>query len=523
MNVNFKLHSFKRRLTQHTSIDRCTVVAEPFVFVVVRCRPHLHYTLHVVPTCRLIWHYPRFLLLHSPSIRSSWMNAAVNLKVAKQNSSYMDGSDSSDSSRSGKERGELELEPLVFSTYDEEQKGQKQESYQKDLVIDRPHGHEPGSATPKQVVVNIFISFVGSGILGMPYAFSQSGWLLGVIVLGTMSSLNVYAMLLLVKTRRHLESKGHTGIEGYGDVGRVVSGDRGERFVNICLVISQVGFATAYIIFIAANINNIAGIDRAYICFGCVPILALLVQLQDLKHLSTFSLIADVANIAGLTAVMCQDWNAYHDFHEPVLTHDFSKILYVSAIALYSLEGIGMVLPLESSCADPKWFPSLLTKTLAAITSLMAVFGCCGYFAFGSLTEAPITLNLDGGVATIVKLALCLGLYLTFPIMMFPVNEVLEDLILGEGSRGNKAFRACSVVVSAVIAWLIPDFGKFLSLVGASICTILGFILPCYFHLQAFERSELKWWELTLDWFLIGFGVAFGILGTYQSFVSLMD
>jgi proton-coupled amino acid transporter len=61
-----------------------------------------------------------------------------------------------------------------------------------------------------------------------------------------------------------------------------------------------------------------------------------------------------------------------------------------------------------------------------------------------------------------------------------------------------------------------------LSLVGASICTILGLILPCYFHLQAFERSELKWWELMLDWFLIGFGVAFGILGTYQSFVNLL-
>ena len=444
----------------------------------------------------------------------------------------MDDSDSSDSSRSGKKRGELELKPLFSKSKSvEEQEGQDQESCEDDFIIDNPHSHasgghgefgEPGSATPTQVVVNIFISFVGSGMLGMPYAFSQSGWLLGVVALGTMVALNIYAMLSLVRTRRQLESKGHTGIDGYGDVGRVLSGARGERFVNICLVISQVGFATAYIIFIAANINNIAGIDRAYICFGCVPILALLVQIQDLKDLSTFSLIADVANIAGLIAVMCQDWKAYHDFHQPVLTHDFSKVIYVSAVTLYSLEGIGMVLPIESSCADPKRFPSLLTKTLIAVASLMAVFGCCGYFAFGSLTEAPITLNLDGGVATIVKLALCLGLYLTFPIMLFPVNEVLEDLILGEGSRGNKTFRACVVVISAVIAWLIPDFGQFLSLVGASICTILGLILPCYFHLQAFERSELKWWELMLDWFLIGFGIAFGILGTYQSFVSLL-
>jgi proton-coupled amino acid transporter len=99
----------------------------------------------------------------------------------------------------------------------------------------------------------------------------------------------------------------------------------------------------------------------------------------------------------------------------------------------------------------------------------------------------------------------------------------MEDIFLGKGSRQNKVFRTAVVGVSATIAWLIPDFGKFLSLVGASICTILGFILPCYFHLQAFEKSELKFWELALDWFLISFGVVFGIIGTYTSFVDLMN
>jgi len=420
----------------------------------------------------------------------------------------------------------IELKPLVLNLHDEETDYYQSGAAPADSSsADGGHGEfgAPGTASQKQVAVNIFISFVGSGMLGMPYAFSQSGWLLGTIALTTMSSLNVYAMLLLVKTRVKLESKGFTNIHGYGDVGRVLGGDRGEKCVNVCLVISQLGFATAYIIFIAANINNIFGIDRAYICFGCVPVLAVLVQIQNMKHLSPFSLVADVANLAGLAAVMCQDWNSYKIFHEPVITHDFSKLLYVSAVALYSLEGVGMVLPLETSCADRTWFPSLLRNTVMGITMLMAVFGCCGYFAFGSATEAPITLNLDGDVAAIVKLALCLGLYLTFPIMMFPVNEVLEDLFLGEGSRRNKLFRFVVVCFSALVAWLIPDFGKFLSLVGASICTLLGFIMPCYFHLQAFERSELRCWEMLLDWFLIVFGIVFAILGTRDSIVDLMN
>lgn len=193
----------------------------------------------------------------------------------------------------------------------------------------------PGSATQTQVAVNIFISFVGSGMLGMPYAFKQSGWVLGCVCLCLISSLNVYAMNLLIQTRKKLESNGYKDIFGYGCVGRVVSGDTGEKLVNVCLVISQIGFSTAYIIFIAANLNNILGVNRAYICFGCVPILAMLVQLQDMKHLSPFSLLADVSNLAGLVAVMVQDWKAYESYHEKTIAFDFHNILYVSSVALY--------------------------------------------------------------------------------------------------------------------------------------------------------------------------------------------
>jgi len=90
------------------------------------------------------------------------------------------------------------------------------------------HGGGPGGSTPRQTVINIFISFVGAGMLGMPYAFSRSGWALGVICLCAVSAANVYCMLLLVETRRRLELNGHRNIEGYGDVGRIVLGDMGD-------------------------------------------------------------------------------------------------------------------------------------------------------------------------------------------------------------------------------------------------------------------------------------------------------
>ncbi|CAB9511960.1 Proton-coupled amino acid transporter 4 [Seminavis robusta] len=386
-----------------------------------------------------------------------------------------------------------------------------------------------GTASNAQVAVNIFISFVGAGLLGQPFAFSKAGWLLGTIAVIAVSAANVYAMLLLVQIRKYLEHQDQFlkgTIKGYGCIGRVVSGTTGENFVNICLVISQVGFATAYIIFIAANITTVfPAIHRSYICFGCVPILCILVQVQDMKTLSPFSLIADVANILGLSAVLFQDYE-YYEYHHEVIhaATNFKGFIYVASVAIYSLEGVNLVLPLESSCADRKGFPKLLMQVITGISILMVAFGSAGYIAFGSKTEAPVTLNLppDGPWGNFVKVALSLALYLTYPVMMFPVGHVLEDQ-LQLFRQYSVTTRALVVFLTSVVAWAIPSFGKFLGLVGSSICMILGFILPCYFHLRVFDPNDLSKTELFMDYALIVVGTIMGVIGTYNSFMDLLE
>jgi len=385
-----------------------------------------------------------------------------------------------------------------------------------------------GTATNAQVAVNIFISFVGAGLLGQPYAFKQSGWLMGGLAVMGVSAANVYAMLLLVKTRKRLElSDANKGaIRGYGDIGRVVSGPAGENFVNSCLVISQVGFATAYIIFIAANLHSVfPGISRAWICFGCVPVLSVLVQVQDMKTLSPFSLIADVANLLGLSAVLLQDFEQYEYHHEAIrAVTNLKGVIYVASVAIYSLEGVNLVLPLESSCAERKGFPALLAKVVGGITALMVSFGVAGYVAFGSATEAPITLNLssEGPWGNFVKVALSLALYLTYPVMMFPVGHVMEDNF-ASFRQYSVATRALVVLLTSLVAYAVPSFGKFLGLLGSSICMVLGFLAPSYFHLKVFERSELSMLEWLMDWGLIFIGSIMGVIGTYNSFLDLLD
>jgi solute carrier family 36 (proton-coupled amino acid transporter) len=109
------------------------------------------------------------------------------------------------------------------------------------------------------------------------------------------------------------------------------------------------------------------------------------------------------------------------------------------------------------------------------------------------------------------------------PIMMFPIWSITENIfpLTAKDPRVRISFRCATVLVTALVAYSVPDFGKFLSLVGSSICTLLGFILPCYFHL-AVMKDELVPWQRYLDYFLMLGGAVFGIMGTYKSVSAML-
>lgn len=59
-----------------------------------------------------------------------------------------------------------------------------------------------------KTLANIFISFLGAGILTLPYAFKMSGLLLGGGFLTVLALLAYYCILLLVDCKKAVEHKG---------------------------------------------------------------------------------------------------------------------------------------------------------------------------------------------------------------------------------------------------------------------------------------------------------------------------
>lgn len=110
--------------------------------------------------------------------------------------------------------------------------------------------------------------------------------------------------------------------------------------------------------------------------------------------------------------------------HFPAL-HAFTGLHNAPAalgVAVYSFEGVGMTLALESSMKKPLQFPSVLSLGITAIAVTYSSVGLMGYAAFGEETRQIVTLNLPPGWASnVVKLGLSVALCFTFPLMMHPV------------------------------------------------------------------------------------------------------
>lgn len=384
-----------------------------------------------------------------------------------------------------------------------------------------------------KTLANIFIAVVGSGVLGLPYTFMKSGWVFGCIILFSIASLTYYCMLLLVSTRRKLESlNGYSKINSFGDLGFAVCGSIGRLAVDVMIILSQAGFCVSYFIFISNTLahlfNSTSGAEhflgltpKKWYLWGCLPFQMGLNSIPTLTHLAPMSIFADVVQIGAMGVVMVKDVMVYNETKPVVRAFGgWNVFLYCVGVCAYAFEGIGMVLPLETETRDKKNFGKVLGISVGMISVLYGTFGALGYIAFGDETRDIITTNIGSSlVSTVVQLGLCINLFFSFPLMMNPVFEVLERRWT-EGSY-SLWVRWLTVLAVALMAMLVPNFADFLSLVGSSVCIALGFVFPSLFHLLVF-KDEVAWPRLGLDIAIIIIGVVLGVSGTYSTLAEIL-
>lgn len=350
---------------------------------------------------------------------------------------------------------------------------------------------QAGKGSPTGAAMLLLKSFVGTGVLFLPRAFLNGGMLFSNLVLLFVAGLSYYCFVLLVATRLKVEAS-------YGEMGKVLYGRWLKNMINFSLVISQVGFASAYIVFVSKNLQAFVLavskcrtlIDIKYMILMQMIIFLPLSLYRNINNIQKLALVADVFIVLGLVYLY------YYDIFTLVTNHGVADIAMFNSkdwtlfigTAIFTFEGIGLIIPIQTGMKDPRKFPNVLAGVMVVITVIFLSMGALSYAAYGSKTQTVIILNMpqDNKFVNGVQFIYSLAIMLSTPLQIYPAIEITSQQLFSRTGKYNpyikwkkNVFRFFMVVVCAMLAWLgANDLDKFVALVGSFACVPLVYIYP---------------------------------------------
>ncbi|KAJ6610723.1 transmembrane amino acid transporter protein-domain-containing protein [Mycena sp. CBHHK59/15] len=393
-----------------------------------------------------------------------------------------------------------------------------------------PHGN----ATVPQAVLMLVKAFVGTGVLFLGKAFFNGGILFSSLLFIFIALISLYSFLLLVYTKFVVSGS-------FGDIGGALYGPWMRYLILGSIVVSQIGFVAAYIIFVAQNLQPstqalVMGITHCLQLFPIKYFIMLqlivflpLVLIRDLAKLSTTALVADGFILVGLVYIFGSEISivAERGIADIQLFNPKDFSLFVG-VAVFSFEGVGMVIPITDAMREPHKFPKVLTGVMLGVLVLFGGAGALAYLTFGSEIQSVVLVNLDpeSKMVQTVQFIYSLAIMLSVPLQLFPAIRIMENgLFTRSGKVDNKVkwtkniFRFVIVVFAAFISWLgAADLDKFVAFIGCFACVPLCYVYPAMLHYKACAHTRKK---KIADIAMIVFGLAAAVYTTMQT-VKLM-
>ena len=323
-----------------------------------------------------------------------------------------------------------------------------------------------------KLVVTIIKSFIGSGVLFLPKAFSNGGWAFSSASFIACAVLTNLCVTKLIACRAAMPPG-----SDYGAIGARVAGAWGAAAVNAALVLSQAGFCCVYISFIARNLIQLfndgprgcwVAPDALWKFVACeFLVLAPLTWVRRLSSFAPTNLAANALILTGIAGVLAFSVGGMAGGGSdaaglaPLPAFDAVRWPLMLGTAVYAFEGAGMVVPLvnELPPGDRARFPRVFALTLAGVSALYLVVGLVPYLYLVRYARAEvqdtITLNLPHvWWSYCLTAGYCLALAFSYPLMLFPAVRVLEEaaapcLFAGQGGGALAALQAASDAASA--------------------------------------------------------------------------
>ncbi|MCJ1395573.1 neutral amino acid transporter [Xylographa bjoerkii] len=347
-----------------------------------------------------------------------------------------------------------------------------------------------GQNTPFGAALLLLKSFVGTGVLFLPKAYLNGGMVFSNVVLLGVASLSYYCFILLVNTKLKIDGS-------FGDIGGILYGKFMRTLILTSIVLSQIGFVAAYIVFTSENLQAfILAVSRCktFIDIKFMVLMQLIIFLplslvRDISKLGGTALVADLFILLGLVYLYYYDISTLAKYgHSDIEIFNPRDWTLFIGTAIFTFEGIGLIIPIQESMKKPTKFPPVLAIVMVIITLIFMSMGALSYAAFGSSTRTVVLLNLpqDNKFVNAVQFLYSLAILLSTPLQLFPAIRIMENELFTRSGKYNawikwqkNVFRFFFVIGCALLAWAgAGDLDKFVALVGSFACVPLVYVYP---------------------------------------------
>lgn len=396
-------------------------------------------------------------------------------------------------------------------------------------------------------LMHILKGNIGTGLLALPLATKHAGIVVGPLLLLIVAILAVHSMHMLSINSQILSKQHNVGPLDYAGVVEYSVRYGGVRWlqrfhrpvhhtVNVFIFITQLGFCCVYFVFMAENLVQILEFyESSWIPSVRIMTLILflpVVSLSMIDNLKTLAPLSILANISMVFAVIiiyyfCIIYSANSSSSPtPSELPKFASLAeFPTAFgsAVFSYEGIAVVLPLQNSMINISAFKSALNTGMAIVSIMYLSMAILGYLAFGDNICGSITLNLpEEGIYVFVKLVYTFAIFITYALQFY----VPMSIIYPPGNSENissfrrRVVRISLVAVTCGLAVGVPDLGDFIALIGASASSMLALVFPAMADSLVVRKASVP--RLFKNILIILLGIIGGIVGTFISVESIV-
>ncbi|XP_075065185.1 sodium-coupled neutral amino acid symporter 1 [Mixophyes fleayi] len=380
--------------------------------------------------------------------------------------------------------------------------------------------YSPGTTSIGMSVFNLSNAIMGSGILGLAYALANTGIILFVLLLISVTLLSIYSINLLLKCSQE------TGCMVYEKLGEQVFGTPGRLLVFGSISLQNTGAMLSYL-FIVKNelptvIEFLTGnkmpwyLDGCfllvYVTIGIILPLCLLKNLGYLGYTSGFSLTCMffflVVVIYNKFKIPCPydsingTVNSLHNATmEGTCTPKYftfnSKTAYALPTLAFAFVCHPSVLPIYSELRDrsPKKMQLVSHISFFAMFLMYLLTAVFGYLTFYDTVHSELLgtyVNKTDVLLLTVRLAVIIAVILTVPVLFFTVRSSLFELVRKTKYNFWQHLIVTIVLLTVIdlLVIFIPTMKDIFGAIGATSANMLIFILPSSLYLKITKGND---------------------------------